>query len=123
MFMGVCFLLGVGAIGVCVILYRRNRAKVKTIEATPLAPIGQLDNGYWKTSGQAVALEEPLLSPMTKTKCVFFHFKVEELKSRTSTTTTNNARGGSSTRTQTTNYWETVVTDRQAVRCAVKDDT
>lgn len=121
-FMGVALLLGVGAVAVCTFLYRRIRAKIRAIETTPSAAIGDLDDGYWKTSGQAVALEELLDSPMKKTKCIFYHFKVEELRSRTETNTTNRGRG-SSTRSHTTTYWETVVTDRQAIRCAVKDET
>ncbi len=121
-FLGICLILGAGAAGVCLFLYRRHKTKAKAIEATPQASIDKLDEGYWKTCGRAVSLENPLVSPMTSTKCLFYHFKVEELKSSTDTTTTHGRRG-SSTQTRTTTYWETVVSDRQAVKCAVKDET
>ena len=59
---------------------------------------------------------------MTRTDCVYFHFKVEELRMRTVTTTRYQGNVAVPvTRTET--YWQTVVTDKRAVKCGIKDKT
>ena len=119
---GFFLLFGMVAFGLCLFFFLRNRAKITSIESAQAVDVGDLDDGYWKTSGRVVALEEPLVSPMTRTECVFFLFRVEELKTRTVSTYDHQSRGRR-TGTRTETYWETVVTDRQAITCAVKDKT
>jgi len=122
---GVILLIGCVAFGICLFLAWRARTKIAAIESARTADVGDLDDGYWKSSGRVVALEEPLVSPMTQTECVFYTFQVDELRTRTVTTTTSRpgSRGGFQTGTRTETYWETVITDRQAIRCAIRDKT
>jgi hypothetical protein len=122
MFAGIVLLLGIAAIAACIFVHRREKAKVRAIESARHAEIAKLDEGYWKATGKVVALETPLVSPMTKTNCLFYHFKIDQQKQSTDTTTTQ-GRHGSSTRTRTTEYWETVVSDRQAVKSGIEDSS
>ena len=109
----------------CLYYAYRARAKITAIRDAPLCDVADLDEGYAKAVGRVVALEDPLDSPLNDTPCVFFHFKVEEQRTRTVTEHDHGSRPGSfhSTRTRTETYWATVLDDRQAVRCGVEDRT
>jgi hypothetical protein len=109
---------GVICIVCCFMAYAKHR-RVKLLADTPLSMVEDLEPGIGKTNGEAVALEDPLVSPMTKTECLFFDFRVEEERTRTVRDTDAHGR----TRTRTERYWETIVHDRQCVRTAVEDET
>jgi hypothetical protein len=116
--------LALGAAGIAALhqfVVKRFGKTIETIEKTPLTAVGQLAPGLRKAIGKTVALEKPVISPMTKTECVFYHFKVEELV--TSQQGSYKTRSGSTKSTTSSSSWVTVVNDRQAVPCGLQDDT
>ncbi len=122
---GLILLAGAATVAGCLYYAYRTQAKVVAIRDAPLRDVADLVEGYAKAVGRVVALEAPLDSPLNDTPCVFFHFKVEEQRTRTVTEHDHGGRAGSfnRTRTRTETYWATVLDDRQAVRCGVKDGT
>lgn len=117
----VVFLI-IGGVVVAVLLVMRHRAaqRVAAIEGATKYDVAALPLGYGKASGRVVALEQQLVSPLSRTDCVFFHFKVEEQHTRTVTSPGPHGRG---TTTRTETYWVTVITDKQAINCALEDKT
>jgi hypothetical protein len=118
-------LIGSVAFAVFVFLLWRTRRKIAAIRSAPSSKIGDLEDGYWKVSGRISALDEPLVSPLSRTACVFYLFKVEELRTRR---VRNTVGGGGRHHSHTpghdtVEYWETVINDRQAVCCEISDDT
>src|SRR5262249_57563240 len=65
---------------------------------------GEGGRGRDKREGGARALEEPLVSPMARRDCVFFHFQVQE------------QRGGGRSA-----HWVTVIDDRQFIPFVLAD--
>lgn len=122
---GLILLAGTATVAGCLYYAYRTQAKVVAIRDAPLCDVADLVEGYAKAVGRVVALEAPLDSPLHDTPCVFFHFKVEEQRTRTVTEHDHGSRAGSfsGSRTRTETYWATVLDDRQAVRCGVKDGT
>ena len=122
---GLILLVAAAVVAGCLYYAFRARAKITAIREAPLCDVADLDEGYAKAVGRVVALEDPLDSPLKDTPCVFFHFKVEEQRTRTVTEHDHGSRPGSfnRTRTRTETYWATVLDDRQAVRCGVEDRT
>jgi hypothetical protein len=115
--------LALGAAGIAAIfhfLLKKFKKNIDTIAATPHSSVGQLQAGLAKSRGKAVALDKPLVSPLTQTECVFYHFKVEELRTSTSSGTTQRV---SKTKPQMTSAWVPVINDRQAVPCGLQDET
>lgn len=114
--------LVIGVIVVAVLLVARHRAvkRVASIEGATKYDVAALPQGYGKASGRVRALEQQLVSPLSRTDCVFFHFKVEEQHTRTVTSPGPHGRG---TTTRTETYWVTVITDKQAINCAIEDKT
>src|SRR5438067_8058788 len=101
---GVILLVGAAVVGVCVFFAVRNRKKVAAIEGTEVCPVGELDEGYRKVNGRVVALERPIASPLSRTPCVFYQFRVQELRTRQVYTGGTGPNGtGGSYRTET--YW------------------
>ncbi len=84
----------------------RRRARV--ILDAPLCKAEDLPKGFAKMRGRIQAVDEDdlLESPMTRTLCVYYKLKVEELRN-----------AGRST------YWATIVTDVKDVRAIVSDRT
>jgi hypothetical protein len=116
------FVLGLGALGIYLILrfLKKFKKQIETIQGTPLSDVGTLQPGLRKATGTTVALDKPLQSPLTQTECIFYHFRVDELRS---SQTRTRAPGGRGTRVQSRSYWETVVNDKQAVNCGLQDAT
>ena len=116
----VLILFGLAACGGLLFFCIRARNRIRLIEAAPLCKADQLVTGLAKMRGTIVPLEEDdlIASPLTKTKCVYFRFVVEEQRTRTVTSMQGNR---SVTRTET--YWHPIVTDVQAVPTAVQDKT
>lgn len=81
LFLAALAAIGVGAAGVILYFLKQFQKQVETVEATPLTPVGGLQPGLQKASGTSVALDRTVTSPLTQTECVFYHFKVEELRS------------------------------------------
>lgn len=106
-----------GGIATALLLYlMRLKKRMKVIGDTPLSKVGELREGLGKVRGQVLGLEKPLISPLSKTPCVYYRLKVEEQRSRT---ISHGPHGG----THRQNYWHAVVDDKQAVRCAIEDQT
>ncbi|MEN8180211.1 MAG: GIDE domain-containing protein [Pseudomonadota bacterium] len=56
----------------------RNLARARIIEDTPTSRIRSAHQGYVELSGEAAAMQgEPILSPLTKTACCWFRYKIE----------------------------------------------
>jgi len=112
----------IGGVIVAVLVVMRHRAvkRVAAIEGAAKYDVAALPLGYGKASGRVLALEPQLVSPLSRTDCVYFHFKVEEQHTRTVTSPGPHGRG---TTTRTETYWVTVITDKQAINCAVEDKT
>lgn len=118
----VVLFIGAIAFGACAYGYWCSKRKIASIEGAQSSEIDDLEEGYWKVSGRVVALEEPLVSPITREPCVFFSFKVEEQRTRTvKTHVPAGPHGSTRVQTRTETYWATVIDDTQAVSCAVKD--
>jgi len=117
---GVILLFAFFFAGGMLIFAVKARNRIRLIQAAPWCKADQLITGLAKMRGTIVALdkEDLLVSPMTKTRCVFFKFVVEEQRTRTVTRMEGNRRV---TRTET--YWHPIVTDVQAVTTAVQDKT
>jgi hypothetical protein len=86
--------------------YRRASRRASLIEDAPLCKAAELEAGLCKMRGKVVAGDELLRSPLTRTRCVFFHFTVEELR-----------------RSGRNSYWHAIISDSQAVPCALVDKT
>jgi hypothetical protein len=116
-------LLALGAAGIAAIfhfLVKRFKKTLDTITGSPHSCVGQLHTGLAKSRGKSVPLDKPIVSPLTQTECVFYHFKVEELRTGTSSKTTQRV---SKSPQQLHSGWVTVINDRQAVPCGLQDDT
>jgi hypothetical protein len=94
----------------------RLKKRMKAIGDTPLSQVGELREGLGKVQGQILGQDEPLISPLSQTPCVYYRFKVEEQRTRT---VSSGPRGGAHTHT----YWHPVIDDKKAVRCSIEDQT
>jgi hypothetical protein len=114
------FLFGVAFTVAMMVMSVKMRNRVRLIVAAPLCKCDQLVTGLAKMRGTIVALDEEdlLVSPMTRTRCVFYKFVIEEQRTRTVT-----ERQGNRTVRRTEHYWHPIITDVQAVPTAVKDKT
>jgi hypothetical protein len=113
LFLGIIVLF-FGAIAAGLLFYlSRLKKRMRAIGDTPLSKVGELREGLGKVRGQVVGQEEPLVSPLSKTPCLYYRFKVEEQRSRV---VSHGPRGGSHVQT----YWHSVIDDKKAVRCAVE---
>jgi hypothetical protein len=83
-------------------VWRKNRLIVRT----PTSRIGDLRPGFAEAKGRLVAPGETLVSPMTRKKCLYYHFRVEQRR------TVDSKR-----------QWVTVVDDLKANPCQVDDGT
>lgn len=90
----------------------RGWKRYKLITGTETSRISGILGGLVEVNGKVVSMEDQLLeSPYSGTPCVYYRFKVEEKRHRSS------GGGRSST------YWATVINDKQYAKCAVDDDT
>jgi hypothetical protein len=114
---GFIVLIGLGISAGMIYGAVRARKRIATIQGAVLCEADQLRSGMAKMRGRIMAIDERdlLVSPLSRTTCVFFKFVVEERRTRTVST----GKGG--TRTET--YWVPVITDVQAVPCTVRDST
>lgn len=56
----------------------RNLARARIIEDTPTSRIRSAHQGYVELNGEAAAMQgEPILSPLTKTPCCWFRYRIE----------------------------------------------
>ncbi|HEY7310692.1 MAG TPA: hypothetical protein VH643_15115 [Gemmataceae bacterium] len=94
----------------------RLKKRMKAIGDTPLSQVGELREGLGKVQGQILGQDEPLISPLSGTPCVYYRFKVEEQRTRV---VSGGPQGGSHTHT----YWHPVIDDKKAVRCSIEDQT
>jgi len=116
-FIPILAIVGV-VIGVLIYQIKKTKHKLHVIADTPLSDVKDLSDGMGKVNGVAVALEETLISPMTQVECIFYHFVVEEQRTRTVTTGSGRHM---STRTET--YWHPIINDKDAIGCGLEDDS
>ncbi|MFC1627628.1 GIDE domain-containing protein [Gemmatimonadota bacterium] len=104
----------VGTAGSVFLLYFgfRGWKRFKLITGTVTSRISGVLGGLVEVNGKVVSMKEQLLeSPWSGIPCVYYHFKVQEQRHRSS--------GGGRTNT----YWATVVDDKEYAKCGVDDDT
>jgi hypothetical protein len=90
----------------------RGWKRYRLITGTETSRISGILGGLVEVKGTVVPKDEEVLeSPWTRTPCVYFRFKVEEKRHRTT------GRGRSSS------YWHKIIDDKQYVKCAVDDGT
>ena len=78
MVIGLFVIIGLGsAVGLGAMAVTRYRL-AKLIADTPTTPISDLTNGFVEVKGKVSALSEALISPMTKSNCVYYRFHVQE---------------------------------------------
>jgi hypothetical protein len=92
--------------------------KYQRIVDTPTSKIGQLKNGFFEARGKVVPAAEPLISPLSRTPCVYFQFMVKEKK-----TTTHDSYSGGRRRSSTQTKWVTIINDRKARDVEIEDAT
>lgn len=119
-FIGLVFVFFAAVLGVCVYIAVASRKRIHAIAGTEAGPVGELDEGYRKVTGRVVALEDPIRSPLTRTECVFYSFRVTEFK-RNELAAAGLRRRGRHDAAQ--ERLVVVVDDKDAVRCAVEDKT
>lgn len=106
----IALLLGVGMY-FCWRAIKNNQKKSQALADAPLVMIDELGAGLHKIKGKVRAQERPLRSPLTKKKCVYFRFHVEELR------THSHGKHG------TSSSWVTVVDDKQWIDLTIEDKT
>jgi hypothetical protein len=112
--MGICVPLPFVLIGGLGIWYSwRQIQEAKTqgeeLKNAPLVKIKELEPGLMKIEGKVRAQDDLIRSPLSRKKCVYYQFIVEELRSR-------GGRNPSS-------YWHTIVNDKQWIDITVADKT
>jgi hypothetical protein len=117
------FVLGLGGVAIGIILHflKRYQKHIETIQNTPQTTAGRLEPGLHKVIGTAVALDQPIISPLSQKECVFYHFRVEQLV--TSQQGERRNRNGLKKHVTMTSTWQTVINDKRAVRCGLQDET
>ncbi len=115
-FLGICIplpvalLLGAGMY-FCWRAIQNNKKKSQALAEAPMVQIDELGVGLHKIKGKVRGQEDPLRSPLTRKKCVYFRFHVEELR------TQSHGKHGHST------HWVTVVDDKQWIDLTIEDKT
>ncbi len=120
------FLYAAGAAGAFAIYHfmiKRFKKQIDTIQQAPLTKVGQLQPGLHKANGTSVAMDKMVVSPLTQAECIFYHFKVEELRTNTQSGGYKNRSGTGKLGTTQTSTWVPIVNDRQAVACGLQDET
>ncbi len=99
-FAGVLFVVG------CLVVWRGMVAKGKTklINDTPTSPVSRIVPGLVEVKGKVRCAGPHVLSPLTRSPCVLFHFHVEEWK--------QHGKSGS---------WRTVINDKKEAGCVLTD--
>jgi hypothetical protein len=86
----------------------KNGRRAGLLARLPWSRIGQLKPGLVKVQGRIQATGAPLRSPLLQRPCVYFHFQVQEKRTRGPF-----PPGGA--------YWTTVIDDAQFVPCMIHD--
>ena len=69
------FALGLGALGL--VQFFRLQRRRRVMEDTPTARIRSAAQGYVELIGRALAPDAPLFSPITRTPCCWYRYKIE----------------------------------------------
>jgi hypothetical protein len=105
----ISLLLGVG-MWFCWRGIQKTRKQSQELLKAPLVDIKNLKNGLYKIEGQIRAQDDLLRSPLSKKKCVYYRFHVEELRS------SGHGR-------HRTSSWVTVVDDKKWIDFNIDDGT
>ncbi len=97
-------------VALTVYLALRNGKRYRLVATTETSYVSRLIGGLAEVKGKVVSRGEPLVSPFSQTRCVYFHFEVEEARQRA---------GSSSSST----HWVTVIEDEEYGTCGVDDGT
>ncbi|MBT3218301.1 MAG: hypothetical protein HN348_04365 [Proteobacteria bacterium] len=107
MIVGIVLVIVCPIVGIVLTTYALKWGNIAhLIRDVPTTPVGQISEGLTEVKGAVSALSEELISPMTRTHCVYFRFVVKEKKSS----------GKNS-------YWKTIIDDQQYATCLIEDDT
>jgi len=111
-----------GALAVlCLFFAVRAGKRQRLVDNLPVSKTTGVFIGLVDLHGTAET-EQPLLSFLTATPCVYYHWKVEEQWSRTVTETDTDSDGKSRTRTRTETGWTTVAEGSEDPAFYLQDD-
>ncbi len=77
----IVLVLVVVAEGIAAFFFVKNRKILQLISQTVTSRIANVRNGFYEIKGRVVALEPPLITPLSKKACVYYDFLVEEKRS------------------------------------------
>jgi len=105
-------IIGAGGTGFLIWYGIRGWKRYTLITGTETSFISGILGGLVEVKGTIVPKESELLeSPWTRTACIYYRFKVEEKRHRTTG------------RNRTSSYWHKIIDDREYAKCAVDDGT
>ena len=105
----------------CLFFAVRAGKRQRLVDNLPVSKTTGVFIGLVDLQGTAET-EQPLLSFLTATPCVYYHWKVEEQWSRTVTETDTDSEGKSRTRTRTETGWTTVAEGSEDPAFYLQDD-
>jgi len=69
----------IGIIGFSVYFFNPKKVILRKLSKTPSKPIGSLKtNDFVKVTGKALHVEEPLIAPLSKRKCIFYSMTIQK---------------------------------------------
>ncbi len=72
-------ILAIGVIAYLYFYYRSEAVIIRTLKRLPYQRLGSLrTNAFCKIEGKALNIEEPLIAPYSKRKCVFYQILIEQ---------------------------------------------
>jgi hypothetical protein len=109
-----------GAIGLF-LLSAAHKRRAEKLEKVPVSPVGNIeDEGETKVVGKVVALDKAIQSPLSRAKCVYYRFAVEENRGQDERASRSSRRRSSR---DDDGDWRTIVDDVRTVAFAIEDDT
>ena len=88
------------------VIAARHKRRYDLILNTETSKITTLKKGFYEIKGRVEFLKDKLVSPYSRSECVYYRFRVEEQRS-----------SGKST------HWHAIIDDRKYVRFGVKDSS
>lgn len=119
-------LIVVAAIATFVLYYAStyHKKRARMLEKVPVSPVADIEEeGMAKVVGRVVALDKAIPSPITKTKCVYYHLRIEQQKAKDELPSNYARRRGVEEDEDDDVDWGPVVEETRAVSFAVEDDT
>lgn len=89
---------------IAITFFNKKKKILRLLSKLPDKTIGNIrTNEFTKISGEAFALKEPLIAPLSKNECIFYHLKIEQQKKRGKN-----------------NYWKTILLEEKIQEFLIK---